>query len=58
MTSRQAKHQAKRRAEGGVSITVVLHPNEPELQLWFDVLAISNGPKDALKKLLNFSKPY
>jgi hypothetical protein len=57
MTSRQAKHQAKRRSEGGVSITVTLLPNEPELQLWFDVLAISNGPKDAIKRLLNFSKP-
>jgi hypothetical protein len=57
MTSRQAKHQAKRRANGTVSITVALYPNEPEFQLWFDVLAISNGPKDALKKLLNFYKP-
>jgi hypothetical protein len=31
--------------------------NLVKFQLWFDVLAISNGPKDALKKLLNFYKP-
>lgn len=54
MTTRQAKHNAKRRSEGGAVIAVEFRAGEEELQLWNDVLATSAGPKDALKKLLNF----
>jgi hypothetical protein len=55
MTTRQAKHQAKRRAEGGVSITIALLPNEPETKLWFDLVEKVGSPKLAFKYLLDQS---
>jgi hypothetical protein len=56
LTSRQAKHQAKRRSEGGVSITVMLLPNEPETKLWFDLVEKVGSPKLAFKYLLDTTR--
>lgn len=53
MTSRQARHQAKRRAEGGVNVQVVLMPNEPETKVWLDLVQEIGSPKLVLKYLLD-----
>ena len=52
MTSRQAKHQAKKRAEGAVNVQVVLLPDEPETKAWLDLVEQVGSAKLALKMLL------
>jgi hypothetical protein len=52
MTSRQAKHQAKQRADGAVTIAVTFRADEPEAAMWFETIKKRGGPKAALKWLL------
>jgi hypothetical protein len=54
MISRQAKHQAKRRADGAVTIAVTFRADEIEARLWKSVLELEGkgSPKQALKHLL------
>jgi hypothetical protein len=53
MTSRQAKHQAKQRADGAVTISVTFRADEPEVAIWRNLLRQKGGPKDAIKYLLD-----
>ena len=52
MTSRQAKHQAKRRAEGGLSISIQFRVEEPETKAWLRLAEVCGGNKRALSHLL------
>ena len=52
MTSRQAKHQAKQRAEGAIGISVTFRADEPEGDAWRR-LSSCHGPKEAMRRLLS-----
>jgi riboflavin biosynthesis pyrimidine reductase len=52
MTSRQAKHQAKQRADGAVTISVTFRADEPEAAHWAKLVEQEGGPKAAIKFLL------
>lgn len=52
MTSRQAKHQAKQRLEGAVTISVTFRADEPEAAQWAELVKEKGGPKEAMKTLL------
>ena len=52
MTSRQAKYQAKQRADGAVTISVTFRADEPEAKMWLETIKKRGGPKSALKWLL------
>jgi hypothetical protein len=56
MTSRQAKHQAKQRADGAVTIAVTFRANEPEAEQWEYYSNLCGGRKEALKWLLALAR--
>ena len=49
MTTRQAKHNAKRRLEGAVTIAVTFRANEPEAAQWEKLIEQKGGPKKAMQ---------
>jgi hypothetical protein len=55
MTSRQAKHQAKQRADGAVTIAVTFRADEPEAAQWVEWVKYAGGPKAAIKWFLDNS---
>jgi hypothetical protein len=56
MTTRQAKHNAKRRSEGAVTIAVTFRANEPEAAQWEYYSNLCGGRKEALKWLLALAR--
>lgn len=52
MTSRQARHQAKQRQNGAVTISVTFRADEPEAEQWAKLVEQEGGPKAAIKRLL------
>ena len=55
MTTRQAKHNAKRRLEGAVTIAVTFRADEPEAAQWRQLVEVHGGPKQAMRHLLKSS---
>ena len=49
MTTRQAKHNAKRRSEGAVTISVTFRADEPEAAQWTQLVEREGGPKKAMQ---------
>jgi hypothetical protein len=49
MTTRQAKHNAKRRLEGAVTISVTFRADEPGAAQWAKLLENHKGPKQAIQ---------
>jgi len=56
MTSRQAKHNAKRRSEGAVIIAVTFRVDEPEAAQWEYYSNLCGGRKEALKWLFALAR--
>ena len=55
MTTRQAKHQAKQRLEGAVTISVTFRAEEHECAKWAFLVKEHGGPKEAMRHLLKNS---
>lgn len=55
MTTRQAKHNAKRRLEGAVTIAVTFRADEHECAKWAFLVKQHGGPKQAMRHLLKNS---
>jgi hypothetical protein len=58
MTSRQAKHQAKQRADGAVTIAVTFRADEPEGKSWKEWVRYYGSPKKALAALIEKMDNY
>jgi hypothetical protein len=57
MTSRQAKHQAKQRADGAVTIAVTFRADEPEAEVWKELVQWFGSPKKAMSELTKQTFP-
>ena len=56
MTTRQAKHNAKRRLEGAVTIAVTFRADEPEAAQWAYYVNLCGGPKEAARHLIALAR--
>lgn len=56
MSTRQAKHNAKRRSEGAVTIAVTFRANEPEAEQWAYFVSLCGGPKEAMRHLIAIAR--
>jgi len=56
MTSRQAKHQAKQRANGAIGISVTFRADEPESGQLLYYISLCGGPKEALRHLIALAR--
>lgn len=56
MTTRQAKHNAKRRLEGAVTIAVTFRADEPEAAQWSYFVSLCGGPKEAMRHLIALAR--
>jgi hypothetical protein len=52
MTTRQAKYNAKRRSEGAAVIAVEFRADEPEAQVWKELVQWFGSPKKAMSELI------
>jgi hypothetical protein len=52
MTTRQAKHNAKRRSEGATVIAIQFRADEPEAQVWKELVQWFGSPKKAMSELI------
>jgi hypothetical protein len=52
MTTRQARHNAKRRSEGAAVIAVEFRADEPEAQVWKELVQWFGSPKKAMSELI------
>lgn len=52
----QAKHNAKRRSEGAVTINVMFRADEPEAAQWSYYVGLCGGPKEAARHLIALAR--
>jgi hypothetical protein len=51
-TSRQARYNAKRRLEGATIIAIQFRADEPEAQVWKELVQWFGSPKKAMSELI------